>query len=304
MGVKLKKLADQVIVITGASSGIGLTTAETAAKAGAKLVLAARSERALLELVGRIQAGGGEAIAVACDVADRAQVDKVAEAAVARFGRIDTWVNNAGLGMWGRLDQTPEADARTPLRHQLLGRGPRVARRAAAPQENGRGADQRRQRGLRRLPADPGDVRGHQARGEGIHRRPAGRDRGGGQGPGRDHVDPAARPSNTPFPQHARNFTDKEPMLPKPMIEPQQVADAILHAAQHPTRDQPVGTTSFINTTIAKVLPGMADKLVAKLADKMHYDEPPRNPAGALFQPSEATQVVGQRHGTGGVEPK
>src|SRR4051794_36241422 len=105
MSTKLKKLADQVIVITGASSGIGLATAETAAKRGAKVVLAARSGQTLSEIVNRINAAGGQAIAVVCDVADRKQVDHVAQAAIARFGRIDTWVNDAGLGMWGRLDQ-------------------------------------------------------------------------------------------------------------------------------------------------------------------------------------------------------
>jgi len=105
---------------------------------------------------------------------------------------------------------------------------------------------------------------------------------------------------DTPFPRHARNFTDKEPMLPKPMIEPQQVADAILHAAEHPTRDRTVGTMSLLNTTMAKILPGVADKLV----DKQNYDEPPRNPDGALHRPSQETQVVGQVHGTGGREPE
>src|SRR3954447_1160581 len=97
---KLKPLAEQVIVITGASSGIGLATAETAAKRGAKVVLAARSENVLQEVVGRIRAAGGDAAAVACDVADREQVERLAGAAVARYGRIDTWVNNAGVGLW------------------------------------------------------------------------------------------------------------------------------------------------------------------------------------------------------------
>src|SRR3954451_7746935 len=93
VSVKLKKLADQVIVITGASSGIGLATAETAARKGAKVVLAARSGETLDEVVGRITAQGGHALAVTCDVSDRAQVDRLADAAVTRFGRIDTWVN-------------------------------------------------------------------------------------------------------------------------------------------------------------------------------------------------------------------
>lgn len=112
MGVKLKPLDQHVIVITGASSRIGLATAESAAKQGAKVVLAARSEQALQDLARKINESGGEAIAVPCDVAVRAQVDAVAEAAIARFGRIDTWVKDAGLAIYGRLDQVSEEDSR------------------------------------------------------------------------------------------------------------------------------------------------------------------------------------------------
>ena len=108
---------------------------------------------------------------------------------------------------------------------------------------------------------------------------------------------------DTPFPQHARNFTDREPMLPKPMIDPQQVADAILHAAETPTRAKTVGAMSLINTTMSKLMPSMADKMAAKMVDKQHYDEPPRHPEGTLHRPSEVT-VAGQTRGTGGREPK
>ena len=99
MSANLKPLNEQVIVITGASSGIGLCTAETAARKGAKVVLAARSDRTLDEAVRQITSRGGEAIAVPCDVSDREQVQNVAREAVSRFGRIDTWVNNAGLAI-------------------------------------------------------------------------------------------------------------------------------------------------------------------------------------------------------------
>src|SRR5678815_2873937 len=112
MAIKLKKLKDQVIVITGASSGIGLCTAESAAKQGAKVVLAARSGETLDDVVNRINSAGGEAVAFTCDVADREQVRRLADQAVARFGRIDTWVNNAGLAIYGRLDEVSEADSR------------------------------------------------------------------------------------------------------------------------------------------------------------------------------------------------
>ena len=104
MGSKQKPLNEQVMVITGATSGIGLATAVLAAEEGVKLVLAARSDATLDELAQRINAEGGEAIAVPCDVTDRGQIEAVGRAAVKRFGRIDTWVNNAGIGMFGRLD--------------------------------------------------------------------------------------------------------------------------------------------------------------------------------------------------------
>jgi len=99
MAVSLKSLNQQVIVITGASSGIGLATVEEAAKQGAKLVLAARSARTLDEIVQRITAAGGEAISVQADVGDRGQVEQIAEAAIRRFGRIDTWINDAGVSI-------------------------------------------------------------------------------------------------------------------------------------------------------------------------------------------------------------
>src|SRR4051795_10931333 len=88
MAIDLKPLDQQVIVITGASSGIGLATAEAAAREGAKLVLAARSARTLQKIVERINSNGGEAIHVVADVGDRAQVERIATTATSRFGRI------------------------------------------------------------------------------------------------------------------------------------------------------------------------------------------------------------------------
>src|SRR3954470_12060295 len=112
MAVSLKPLKEQVIVITGASSGIGLATAESAAKQGAKLVLAARSGTTLEEIVGRIKNTGGEAVAVTADVADRKQVQRIVDAAISQFGRIDTWINDAGVAIYGRLEEVEEEDSR------------------------------------------------------------------------------------------------------------------------------------------------------------------------------------------------
>ncbi|MDB5852447.1 MAG: Short-chain dehydrogenase/reductase [Herminiimonas sp.] len=112
MARSLKPLDQQVIVITGASSGIGLATAESAADQGAKLVLAARSEDTLAEIVAEINAVGGEAIDMVADVGVREQVERIAQAAIQRFGRIDTWINDAGASIYGRLDTVSEADSR------------------------------------------------------------------------------------------------------------------------------------------------------------------------------------------------
>ncbi|HSU44848.1 MAG TPA: SDR family NAD(P)-dependent oxidoreductase [Casimicrobiaceae bacterium] len=83
----LKPLDEQVIVITGTSSGIGLATAQTAAQAGAKLVLAARSEARLAEIADTINGEGGEAVHVAADVGREGDVRRIADAAIDRFGR-------------------------------------------------------------------------------------------------------------------------------------------------------------------------------------------------------------------------
>ena len=94
---KLKKLRDQVIVITGASSGIGLVTARMAAKRGARLVLAARSEESLGLIVDEIQQHSGEAIYVVADVGTPDDHHRIADAALDRFAGFDTWVNDAGV---------------------------------------------------------------------------------------------------------------------------------------------------------------------------------------------------------------
>ncbi len=100
---------------------------------------------------------------------------------------------------------------------------------------------------------------------------------------------------DTPFPQHGKNYMDKEPKLPDPQIEPERVAAAILEAATKPTRETKVGAMAKLNTTLAKLMPGLAKKLEAKQAGRQQYDEPPRDPEGTLYKPGES----GQTHGSG-----
>jgi short-subunit dehydrogenase len=292
MAVSLKPLEEQVIVITGASSGIGLATTEAAAKEGAKLVLASRSAQTLREIVQRISAAGGEAIDVVADVGDRQQVQRIAEAAISRFGRIDTWINDAGVSIYGRLDEVSEEDNRrlfdtnfwgvvngslTALPYlkkaggALINVGSEVSD-AVVPLQGMYSASKHAVKGF--TDALRVEI-------EEIDKAPV----------SITLIQPTA--VDTPYPQHAKNYMDQEPKLPTPMIDPEDVAEAILKAATKPQRDVKVGTMSKVNTTISKIAPSLGDKMSAKQADRQQYDEPPRDPEGTLYKPGEE----GRTHG-------
>ena len=114
MRLSLKPIEEQVMVITGASSGIGLATAQAAARAGARVLLVAREENDLRPIVARITTEGGTADAYAADVGDADALRAAAAHAAQRFGRIDTWINCAGVAIYGTLRDTPD-DEHTQL---------------------------------------------------------------------------------------------------------------------------------------------------------------------------------------------
>jgi short-subunit dehydrogenase len=299
--MKLKSLNQQVIVITGASSGIGLTTAETAARKGAKVVLAARSEETLVDISRRLAGAGGNVIAVACDVGIRAEVDRVANEAIKHFGRIDSWVNNAGGGIYARLDEASEDDNRKLFDTNFWGvvigslaALPHLKRQGGALINVGSELSEAAAPLLGMYTATKHAVKGFtdalRIEIEDIDKAPV----------SITLIMPSA--VDTPFPQHSRNYMTQEPKLPGPMMDPQEVADAILDAATKPTRSKKVGTKSIISTLMAMLVPSLGDKAAKKEADKMHYAEPPRHPEGALCQPGEASQSAGQTHGAGGRE--
>jgi len=292
MSISLKPLNEQVIVITGASSGIGLCTAEMAAAEGAKVVLAARSTNALDQIVERITAKGGEAISVNCDVADREQVLRLADAAISRFGRIDTWVNNAGLAIYARLEDVSEEDARRlfdvnfwGVVHGSLAAMPHLRSSGGALINIGSEVSDAAVPILGMYVASKHAVKGFtdalRIEIERMDQAPV----------SITLIQPTA--VDTPFDEHARNYMDKEPNLPSPMIEPDQVADAILKAATKPTPNIKVGMMSKVNTFVAKNLPNMGERMAVKQAAQLHRDEPARNPDGTLYQAGEGGQVHG-----------
>jgi NAD(P)-dependent dehydrogenase (short-subunit alcohol dehydrogenase family) len=110
--IRLKPLANQVIVVTGASSGMGRATALLAASRGSAVVVAARGSDGLETLVAEIVASGGRASAHVTDVTDPAALNRLATQAVETYGTIDTWVNNAGVAIAGKLEDLPDEEAR------------------------------------------------------------------------------------------------------------------------------------------------------------------------------------------------
>src|SRR3712207_9309760 len=110
MAVRLKPVGEQVVVLTGASSGIGLATARALADRGTKLVLVSRNEAPLHDLARDCAVKGAKAIVVAADVGRFEDMEQVAERAILEFGGFDTWVNNAGVAIFGTVEQIPLDD--------------------------------------------------------------------------------------------------------------------------------------------------------------------------------------------------
>jgi NADP-dependent 3-hydroxy acid dehydrogenase YdfG len=295
MALKLKPLDQQVIVITGATSGIGLATAKAAHKAGARLVLAARSQ-ADLDTVARDL--GGRVAVVAADVADPAAVRRIHETAHSKFGALDTWVNNAGVGMWGKLEQGKLEDFKRlyetnfwgivngsleAIKHlkkhggALINLGS-VVSDVAVPIQGMYASSKHAVKGftdaLRIELADekaPVSV---------------------------TLIKPAA--IDTPFPEHARNYLSEKPKLPQPVYAPEEVAKAILHAATHPVRDIYVGGGGKLMSTTNKYAPGVMDWVEAKTGVAQQKQEGTRavDPAGSLHRPNAPhAKVRGQNPG-------
>ena len=283
MTLHLKPLADQVMVITGASSGIGLVTAREAARAGARVVLAARNETDLRQAVDGIRRDGGRGAYVVADVANREEVDRIAEEAIRQFGRIDTWVNNAAVSMYGRIVDVSIDDMRRQMdvnywgqvygslaavRHlrahggALINVGSALSDRAIPLQGNYCAAKHALKGFTDALRMELEEA---------------------GVPIAVTLVKPAS--IDTPFFDKAKTYLGVEPQPVPPVYAPEVVSDVILAAAQTPTREVIAGG-SGAKLSAARFAPRLADRYMERWTfDSQKTSQPVNGRPDNLYHP-------------------
>lgn len=282
MAPSLKPLDQQVIVITGASSGIGLLAARTAARRGAKVVLVARSEAALQGIVGEIRSAGGDADYHVADVGDLFAVQAAADFAVQKFGRIDTWVNDAGVAIYAKLLVTPPEEHERLFRTNYFGVVHGCLAAASAMLEHG-GAIVT----VGSIVSDmPSPVMGAYAASKHAVDAYAAALRMELQQDGAPIAVCMVKPSgiDTPVGQHAANHEGGEAQIPSPVYDPQLVADAILDCAVSGRREITVGGGGRAQVLAYAHFPRLMEWLAPKAA-KTFTDDDKRQPQPSnLFQ--------------------
>ncbi len=286
MSVHLKSLSRQVMVITGGSSGIGRTTAHMAVAAGAKVVLGARSEEALSKLCDELNQNGHNAAYQVCDVADESQVRQLAGKAIDEFGGIDTWVNGAGVSIYGELEKVTMEDHKRLFETNFWGVviGSRVA------------LEHLRLRGgaLINIGSTLSDLSiplqgmysasKHAVKGFTDALRIEVKKTGAPVSV--SLIKPAA--VDTPYTIHATNYLSSLPQNPPPVYAPEVVARTILTCATKRVREVYVGGGGKMMGMMAHWAPRMMDRLMEKtMFAAQHSNRPDGGPREqGLHRPS------------------
>src|SRR5215208_2454860 len=291
--MQLKPIEEQVVVLMGASSGIGRETALRFAERGARLVVSARSEKGLASLVEEIQDKGGEAVAIPAEGSEFEQVKAVADGAVEAYGRLDTWIHLAAVLLVASYeDTTPEEFGRV-IDVNLMGQV--YGAMAALPhiKRGGGGAliHVSSMGAKRSIPlqsaycASKHGIDGllESLRVELQHEKlPI----------SVTQVMPAT--INTPFFDKARTKLGVKPVAPPPIYQPGIVSEAILHAAENPARDLVVGGAAKAVILSQALSPRLLDVLLRVRGFEVHYTgEPkPEDAPDNLFEPIDGYNTV------------
>ncbi len=276
--MKDRALKGKVVVITGASSGFGKGAALAFAENGANVVLAARRGDLLEELARECQGFGAKALAMQTDVSRREEVERLAEAATRTMGRIDVWINDAGVGALGRFERIPLDVHEHVIRTNLLGTlyGSYFAYRQFLRQGAGTLINIASELGGHTVPyyasyaATKHAVVGlsdslrqeiEQNKLKGVHVCV---------------VLPAAH--DTPFFDHAANYTGHEVQPPRPLHDPQDVVETLVRLASDPEDREVVGADGVVKILMKHLAPALEEKMAAKYMHRTQMEKAP--PAG------------------------
>lgn len=281
-----RSLAEQVVVLTGAATEIGREAAVLFGRRGASVVLASRDEEALREVAHAVEVAGGRAMAVATDMADGPQVDRLAHAAIERFGRIDTWVNEAEVAPGGTGAPTGIAEIERVFRVHVLGTIHGVKAALSYMIEQGGGTiinvgplSDGRSIPLRSI---------HGTIQNAITGLTEGLRREFWKKSGDFHVAYIAPPEPT--------GSDEEP---RPSArDPRIIAESIVLAAQHPRRDNGNGGAGFLDL-MERISPAFTDWLLTR-SDRSSPEQTSERPTGASddrFDPPPSPRTARGTHG-------
>jgi short-subunit dehydrogenase len=288
-----RALSEKVIVITGASSGFGKGAALEFARQGARLALAARREDLLEQLAAECKAAGGDAIVCATDVSKRDEVERLMTTTINAFGRIDVWVNNAGVGAIGPFERIPLDVHEQVVGTNLLGTlyGSHCAYRQFLAQGSGVLINIASELGFGSVPyytsytaAKHGVVGLSDSLRQEVKQN-------GIEGVHICTIMPTAH--DTPFFEHAANYSEHRIEPPKPLHDPQHVVDRIVRVAQNPKDKTIVGADGVVKLIAANLMPPASEKMGATQMHRTIVKEPPAGDTpGAVLEPvSEGTEV-------------